>query len=103
MNRFDYRKFNYYNIAAYLFFFFLVIWAVITKEERTFISDPAYYFFNIVNKADFFYPGVRYTAIINQWPLVIATRFNLPLEQLLTVFSEHSPFFVLVIIAKPGI
>lgn len=78
---------KYFNLASYLFFIFLIIWAVVTKEERIYISDPAYYFFNIVNKADFFYPGVRYTAIINQWPLVIASRLKLPLDQLLTVYS----------------
>lgn len=84
---------NWQNIAGYSFFLFLIIWSVITKEERIYISDPAFYFFHIVNKADFFYPGVRYTAIINQFPLVIASKMQLPLNTLLTVYSVS---FVLV-------
>jgi len=87
------RKLDLYNFYAYLFFVFLIIWAVVTKEERILISDPAYYFFHIVNKADFFYPGVRYTAIINQFPLVLATRMHLPLDTLMSVYSVS---FVLV-------
>ncbi|GEM_PF-4913669 len=87
MNNIKTKKPDYYNIVAYLFFLFLIVWAVITKEERILMSDPAFYFFNIVNQVDFFYPGVRYTAIINQFPLVIATRMHLSLDSLLTVYS----------------
>ena len=87
------KKLDNYNLYAYLFFIFLIIWAVVTKEERILISDPAFYFFHIVNKADFFYPGVRYTAIINQFPLVLATRMQLPLDTLMGVYSVS---FVLV-------
>ncbi len=93
MNKEIVRKADYQNILSYLFFAFLIIWAIVTKEERIYISDPAYYFFHIVNNADFFYPGVRYTAIINQFPLVIASRMQLPLDSLLTVYSVS---FVLV-------
>ena len=93
MKKLNIYKLDLFTLSGYVFFLFLIIWAIIVKEERIYISDPAYYFFNIVNKADFFYPGVRYTAIINQWPLVIATRLKLPLNQLLTVYSVS---FVLV-------
>ncbi|MCE4563602.1 hypothetical protein INQ51_04710 [Maribellus sp. CM-23] len=93
MNKSIWQKLDRYNLYAYLFFVFLIVWALVTKEERILISDPAYYFFHIVNKADFFYPGVRYTAIINQFPLVLATRMQLPLDTLLSVYSVS---FVLV-------
>ena len=78
---------NYYNIFAYLFFVLFAIWAVVNAEARILISDPAYYLFNIINASDFFVPGTRQTAVINQIFVVLGVKLNLPLKLLIPLYS----------------
>lgn len=81
------KKLDLYNISAYLFFMFFAVWAVIDANARILISDPAYYLFNIINSSDFFVPGTRQTAIINQVLVVLAVKLKLPLKFLIPLYS----------------
>lgn len=84
---------NSFGILSYSFLFLLSVLAILYSKERVLISDPAYYFFNIINNVDFFVPHTRQTAVITQAPLVYATRMGLPLSVLLPLYSVS---FVLV-------
>ncbi|MFV0593494.1 MAG: hypothetical protein ACK5M7_19135 [Draconibacterium sp.] len=86
-------KWRYSDIASYSFLILLLVWAVVYAKARILISDPAFYFFNIVNDADYFVPHTRTTAIITQVPLVWAAKMHLPLAMLLNIYSVS---FVLV-------
>ena len=83
----DFKNIDYLNIAAYLFFIWFAVWSIVNAQARILISDPAFYLFNIINSSDFFVPGTRQTAVINQVLVVAGVKLKLPLSFLIPLYS----------------
>ena len=76
-----------YDIIGMLVFLGLAIAAYQLNLERILLPDPAFYLFQMINNEQFFIVGDRYTMVINQIIPLLGVKINLPLSQLVKLYS----------------
>jgi hypothetical protein len=85
-----------YYFAGHSFFFINIIFSVVFYRERLF-ADSAFYFFSILNFQDFFIVHGRYSAVLMQFPALLASLLNLKLTPLAIIFSLTYSFYYYII------
>lgn len=75
----------------------LLVFSVFFLWERVLFLDFSFYMFEMVRNADFYHPGSRFIAFVNQAPALLAVKAHLPLYWVLQLHSVSFPIFHLVI------
>ncbi len=90
--RLDQLKAKIFDVYGYLFFILFAVMSLVDANSRILITDPAYYLFNMITDVGFFIPDNRYTAVINQVPVILGIKMNLPLSVLIPLYSVSFVF-----------
>lgn len=84
-------------IAGLIGFSILLIFSIVFLWERVLFLDFSFYMFEMVRNADFYHPGNRFVAFINQAPALLAVKMHLPLYWVLQLHSISFPLFHLIL------